>query len=247
MSIVLYNGKAYDSDDATIQRSLVLMQQHFGLIETLLFDEGRMPFWIGHGKRIRYSFEFLGWKLPERFLAVVSDGILHLVTANKLSPKARIRLRMTVADEQFHYLLEALPFPEKTKRLKIGLADGLKILPGENSFLKSNERALYEAAASQAKARGLQDVFLLNTEGRIVESSLANVFWEKNGKLFTPPLSEGCVAGVYREALLSGAVNYQKMPVSERRFTMAEAKDAEAFYLTNALRGMRRIDEFQMK
>lgn len=245
MSITLYNGKDYESDSAAIQQAELLFQQHFCLIETLLFDEGRMPFWIGHGKRIRNSFEFLGWKLPPRFLAVVSDGILHLVSANDLTKqKARIRLRLTVIEKQLHYCLEALPLPEYPKLLMVGMANGLRIVPGKKSFLKSNERKVYGEAMLQAKEKRLQDVLLLNEKERIVESTIANVFWEKNGDLFTPPLSEGCVAGVYREALLSGAVSFQEMPVSERTFTLEDALGADAMYLANALRGIRKIDEF---
>lgn len=242
MADVIYNGAIYNEGNHQIEKALPLFQSNFGLIETLLYDSGRMPYWIGHGRRIRKSFEVLGWFLPDRFLAQISDGIVSLVKANGLADKAKIRLTLFQQDGKIHFLLEALSLPEHKEPLKIGLAQGRVKPVTAFSFLKSNNRNFFEEAAHQAMTSGLQDALLLNESGRIIESTIANVFWEKEGRLFTPPLSEGCVAGVYRDGLLNGTILFKGMEVAEKVLTIKEAINADVLYLTNAIRGIRKVE-----
>ncbi len=53
----------------------------------------------------------------------------------------------------------------------------------------------------------------------------------KDGKVFTPPLSEGCIAGVMRAHILANA------EVAERECTIKELEQADELFLTNAVTG----------
>jgi branched-chain amino acid aminotransferase len=243
MAWINYDGIVYEENAAPIKEAMFSFQSNFGLIETLLFDSGRMPFWVIHGKRIRKSFEALSWLLPDRFLAQISDGILQLVETNNLQGKIKVRLCIFQSNAEIHFLLAVMPFIEIKLPLTVGIAQNIIKSTNEFSFMKSNNRKIFDKVAQMAADSGLQDLLLLNEAGRIVESTIANIFWEKDGRLFTPPLSEGCVAGVYRESLLNGTIVHNKMDVSEQPLTIEEAKDADALYLTNAVRGMRKLEE----
>lgn len=217
---------------------------HFGLIETILSEGGRLPHWNGHDHRLRTSMEALGWPLHEEWPEQVYKEILAALAANRLTGRARIRLRVFKSSDQIHYLVESsgFPFERNAGLLNIGLAVGLAVTADEHSFMKNNQRAVYEAAARQARERGFQDMLLLNAAGHVVESAIANVFILQDNRLRTPPLSDGCVQGVFRQGLLSGTIYFQGSRPEESPLTPGDIENAEAVFLGNALRGMRRVD-----
>ena len=56
---------------------------------------------------------------------------------------------------------------------------------------------LYEAQQS-----GFDEVVLLNERGEVAECTAANIFCVRDGKVLTPPLSSGCLAGITRAVML---------------------------------------------
>ena len=116
-------------------------------------------------------------------------------------------------DPQDHfpnYIIETWPLPAGSGELnQNGLLidvfpDGRKACdPYAN--LKSNNFLLYVLAALHAKNNLFNDCLVLNSRERIADSTIANLFFARGGKFFTPPLSEGCVAGVMRRLLIEAA------------------------------------------
>ncbi len=93
-------------------------------------------------------------------------------------------------------------------------------------------------AARYAALHGWDDCLVLNNAGRVADSSIANLFWVSGGIVYTPPLTEGCIAGVMRRWLMTNLSGYgyevQERPVAPEDLILAD----EAF-LTNAIRGVR--------
>ena len=54
----------------------------------------------------------------------------------------------------------------------------------------------------EAQQAGFDDVVLLNERGEVAECTAANIFCARNGKVFTPPLTSGCLAGITRSVML---------------------------------------------
>jgi branched-chain amino acid aminotransferase len=78
---------------------------------------------------------------------------------------------------------------------------------------------------------------LLNHAGRVAEGSITNVFAVTGGVLVTPPVSEGALPGITREAVLElsrGA----GMLANERPLETEELLGADEAFLTNAVRGI---------
>jgi branched-chain amino acid aminotransferase len=114
------------------------------------------------------------------------------------------------------------------------------------SAIKSNNFLPYLMAALYAKQNKLGDCIVLNQYGRIADATIANVFIIKNDEIYTPPLSEGCVAGVVRRFLL------QKLPmhgfnIQEKPLTIADLLGADEVFFTNAVRGVRFVKKFRDK
>jgi len=219
-------------------------RSHFGLIETLLVESGRLPHWNGHKHRLQISIDALGWQLFPDWFEQIYKEIPALLTANHLDGRAKLRLLVCRVAGNIQYLMDAFDFPfeKKSRPLSIGLAKDVAVVAGDRSFMKSNQRSVYEAAAQQAVANDCQDMLLCNQAGMVAESTIANVFILQGNQLLTPPLSDGCVQGVFRQGLLSGAIGFQKFRVAEQSLKPEDIQNAEAVFLGNALRGMRQVD-----
>jgi branched-subunit amino acid aminotransferase/4-amino-4-deoxychorismate lyase len=70
---------------------------------------------------------------------------------------------------------------------------------------KSANKLLNVLARAEAEAQGFDEALLVNTDGRVTESSSGNVFWWEEDSLHTPPLSAGVLPGVTRGAVLDCA------------------------------------------
>jgi branched-chain amino acid aminotransferase len=112
--------------------------------------------------------------------------------------------------------------------------------------LKSASFLPYALAARAARKNKWTDALLLNSFGRVADSSIANVFLIKDGRIKTPALSEGCVDGVLRRWLLEKlpAWNYK---VEETTVSTAELVNADEVFLTNSVRGIRWVGALEEK
>lgn len=57
-------------------------------------------------------------------------------------------------------------------------------------------------AIEEAKAQGAYDAIMLNSEGKVTEGTTFNLWIVKKGKIITPPLESGLLAGITRKNLL---------------------------------------------
>ncbi|MBM3514485.1 MAG: 2-keto-4-methylthiobutyrate aminotransferase [Alphaproteobacteria bacterium] len=89
-------------------------------------------------------------------------------------------------------------------------------------------------ARAEAARRGADDAVLLNTDGYVAETSIANLFAVVDGELATPPIIDGALPGIMRAEILrhGGAV--------ERSLSVAELGRAQEVFVTSAL-GMKPV------
>jgi para-aminobenzoate synthetase/4-amino-4-deoxychorismate lyase len=99
-------------------------------------------------------------------------------------------------------------------------------------YHKTTHRAVYEKA--RRDCRGFGDVILWNERGEITESTMSNVVVEMAGRLLTPPVSSGLLAGTYRALLLAQG------EISEKVIHVDDLKRCSAIYLINSVRATRK-------
>ena len=63
---------------------------------------------------------------------------------------------------------------------------------------KTTHRTHYDDALAWAKTHAVDEPLLLNERGEVTEGARTSVWIEREGQLFTPPLSSGGLAGVHR-------------------------------------------------
>lgn len=88
-------------------------------------------------------------------------------------------------------------------------------------------------ACQDAKDNGYDEALLLDAKDFVAEGPGANIFFEKNGKLFTPP-AKNILPGITRATVIE-ICNELDIPVEEKSFTVDKLKDADAaFYCGTA-------------
>lgn len=83
-------------------------------------------------------------------------------------------------------------------------------------------------ASQEAKAKGYDEALLNDMNGYVAEGPGANVFFEKNGKLTTPPAGN-ILPGITRATVME-ICKELNIPVVERLFTTDELKHADAVF-----------------
>ncbi len=88
----------------------------------------------------------------------------------------------------------------------------------------------------------VEGIFL--TEDEVLSEGLvSNLFWVKDGQLFTPDMSCGCLNGITRQYLIALAEK-EGFVVKQGRFPLHKALDADEVLVTNSVQGVIPLSEW---
>jgi branched-chain amino acid aminotransferase len=90
---------------------------------------------------------------------------------------------------------------------------------------------------TEAKRHGAYEAIFLNAAGHVTEASTANLFFVLGGRLVTPRLDEGILAGITRRRILELAAA-ENLEVDEPVVTRAELATVEEAFLSSSIRGV---------
>ena len=239
--IVWINGELIPEDQARISPFDHGWLVGDAVFETLVIVRG-MPFAARrHLDRLAYSAEHLGVTVPDA--DVLREAMIAVAAANELEEG---RLRVTVSsgtgplgssrgDSPPTATVAATPQPPWPATTAVAT---MHWTINERSPLAGLKTVSYGAnvrALASAKATGASEAVFANTQGQLCEGTGSNVFMVHQGRLITPSLASGCLAGITRQLVidLTGAVE-QDVPLS------ALAATDEAF-LTSTTRDVHPI------
>ncbi len=100
--------------------------------------------------------------------------------------------------------------------------------------LKTVSYAENVVAIAHAHDRGAGEAIFANTRGRLCEGTGSNVFVGRGGRLLTPPLASGCLAGITRELVLevTGAeeadLPLEALAGADEAFLTSSTRDVQA-------------------
>ncbi len=178
-----------------------------------------------HLARLAGSAEYFGFALD---LAALRQELTALDAA-KLPDPARLRL---LVDRRGQWRLEAQPLaPAAAGPVRLGLAAAP--VDEEDVFLyhKTSQRAVYEQA--RASRPDCDEVLLWNRRGELTETTIANLALALDGRLVTPPVASGLLAGVLRAELLETG------QLHEQTLRLDDLARCQGITLISALRGRR--------
>jgi para-aminobenzoate synthetase/4-amino-4-deoxychorismate lyase len=235
-------GIVIDSDAANEYRECLLKAEFltradelpdgFRLVETLLWREG-YPLLELHLDRLANSAEYFEFKCERE--AVKAALLTH---ASQFVGKAARKVRLLLDDEGSVDIQDEI-LTETGCGAKEGRARiARQRMDARNPMLfhKTTYRPVYAEAFREAVQAGLSDVLFLNRSGEVTEGAISNIFVEKDGRWLTPPVNCGLLAGVFRRHLLE-----TRPDVKEQVLRVEDLRQADAVYLANAVRGLRRV------
>ncbi|GAA0541587.1 branched-chain amino acid transaminase [Chitinophaga japonensis] len=104
--------------------------------------------------------------------------------------------------------------------------------PNPNAFrIESKSAGLYVnsiMASQEAKQNGYDEALLLDMRGYVAEGPGANLFYEKHGKLYTPPPGH-ILPGITRATVIE-LCHELGIPLEEKLFTLEELRQAESVF-----------------
>ena len=220
---------------AFLSRPSELFPGQFSLIETMLW-KGGYPLIELHLDRLEDSAGYFGFRCDR---AKVKATLLGLAAEfiDRGARKIRLLLDRDGALKLEHEVLRAAAANDGVVHGRVRIADQRTDPHDPMLFHKTTHRAIYAEAFKSATEAGNDDVLFLNNRGEVTEGAISNIFIEKDGKWFTPPVECGLLAGVYRRHMLE-----TRPEVEERILYVDDLREADAIYIANAVRGLRRVE-----
>lgn len=255
----IYDDQFFAEGEMIISAGNRSLRYGDGLFETMRMQEDKILNIDFHFERFLHGLKLLRFEIPPHFtINYFIQKTDDLLQKNRIKKNARIRLMAFRGDGSIfnvennlpHYILEAWPLSAEIKLNEKGLdidvfTDGAK---SNDPFanIKSNNYLLSVMGGLFAKENKLDDCLLLNSLGRVCESAIANVFIIKGETIYTPPLSEGCVAGVMRRWMLE-KFSLKDYAVLEKNLSIDEVLNADELFLTNSVSFIRWVKSCRKK
>ena len=253
-----FNGRIVHEETPLITAASRGLRYGDGIFETIKLINGEIRLETYHFERLFESLKALQFLAPVSFSAeFLKQQITMLAKQNGVLEAARVRINLfrkngglyDLVDHSPEFVIEALPLPVNSLQFNdTGLV--LAVYPDARKScdrfagLKSNNYLPYLMGALFAKQNNFDDVLILNDRNRICDTTISNVFWIRDNKIFTPPLSEGCVAGVMRRHVLS-LMPKHGFEVLQQPLMVEELQTAEEVFLTNAITCIRWVKSFK--
>ncbi|HKN21042.1 MAG TPA: aminodeoxychorismate synthase component I [Terracidiphilus sp.] len=203
------------------------------LIETMLWN-GAYPFIELHLDRLTDSADYFGFSCDR---AAIRTALEQHAQQFAESASRKVRLLMIDPEGNVEIGSEPLPpNPDPNRVARVCISPHRTDPADPTLYHKTTQRPLYALEYLEAQRRGFDDVLFLNLRGEVTEGAISNVFVEKEGRWFTPPIECGLLAGVFRRHLLA-----TRPEIEERVLFLNDLRQADGVYIANAVRGLRRV------
>ena len=255
----IYNNQYFLSDQAFLSVDNRGFRFGDGLFETMRLYHGVILNIDYHFERLFHGMGMLQFDVPQNFSKeFFINQINQLLLKNSISENARIRIMVfrgngnlyEIENNSPDFIIETFTLTGKIELNEKGIS--MDIFPGAKkacdsfSNLKSNNGLPSAMARLFAKKNNLDDAIILNCYGRVCESSIANLFLVKDKNIYTPPLSEGCIAGTLRRWMLE-RFSSKEYKVEEKVISIEDLLNADELFLTNSIYLIKWIEKFNGK
>ncbi|HVL93907.1 MAG TPA: aminotransferase class IV [Acidimicrobiales bacterium] len=212
-----------------------------GVFETFR-TYGSRPFAVDrHLERLAASAAAMGLAVPPA--AVVREALAAVVAANGAEDGA---LRVTVTSGPGPMgsgrggggptlVVTTSPLPAWPAAAAVAVAPWPRNERAALAAVKTTSYAENVVALAWARERGAEEALFVNLAGLLCEGTGSNLFVVVAGRLLTPPLSAGCLAGVTRAVVL------ESIGAIEGDLTVDDLVTADEAFLTSSTREVQAI------
>ena len=243
LPLFLHNDEIVDASARFLSPGQVGLLNGWGIFSTIRVFDGVLFAWERHWARMKRDAARMSVPFPEN-PEWLEERLYKLIDANQAF-NATLRVAIVrnrggmwegpAADRPFETIGLLAPLNDWGTSAKLGLVSNARHAASEFAGTKylswSENLTRYE----RAHDRGFDEVVLLNERGEIAECTSANIFIAKGGRVFTPPLSSGCLPGVTR-ALLLEEIHVAGLKVSELILLPADLESADELFITSTTR-----------
>ncbi len=240
MGVVFYNSAFINEEDLVMQSSNRAFNYGDGFFETIKIINKKLFNFSVHYARFSFACTVLKIKNEETengLLSVITELVEHNKIVNG-SVKIHVSrseggkyLPNSACYEMMITVCKSLGFEQNTPLSLCVFSDEVKT-KGKLSNVKSVNALVSVLGALYAKELGFENAILKNTDANFIETTNSNIFIVKEGVIYSPPLSDGCVDGTMRNWVLN------KENIIEKSISIIDVKEADAVFLSNAITGI---------
>jgi len=247
------NGRLHDAREASVSPLNRGFLYGDAIYEVWRTYHGVIFAWGEHWRRLEQSAAALHFALPltgDEARREVTRTVAAYRQAAGPAEDYYIRLQITrgggpigldvaLADRADYVMLvqpnKAHPAGTLRKGLQLSLATTLRRNPADtlNPAWKTGNYLNNILCLREARARGADEVVILNQAGEVTEAAVSNIAFVRDGEVVTPPLSAGILGGITRELLLEKVAGAAGIPAREATILPGDfASLAECFLLS---------------
>jgi 4-amino-4-deoxychorismate lyase len=240
--------RAVDPDEPVVTAFDQGLGRGDGVFESVLVTDGQTPHLDAHLARLHRSARIMQLTDPgddavrALVAAAVADwpadveGVCRVFLTRGLgegTPPTLLALLAAVPAETLRQRDEGV----SVVSLSLGIpADFRATAPWLLGGAKTLSYAVNMAAQRHAHAAGADDVVFTSLEGRLLEGPTSTVVWAAGGRLHTPPVETGILAGTTQARLFARAED-DGWPTAVSPGTVADLHGADAVWLLSGIRG----------
>lgn len=219
----------------------------YGIFTTLAIYNSKPFLWEKHWRRLSENASRLQIDLAEFSADSAHQSLMQLIVENGvINGRARITFFDESAKGAWRFdagnktslLITTADF-RQTEPLKLTVSPYPLNSKSPLANVKSCNYLENLLALEEAKKRNFTEAVRLNEMGEIASATMANIFWCKDEKIFTPHLQSGCLSGTTREFLLE---NLEIIEVTE---PIESLQNADEIFLTSSGIGIAKVAEFE--
>jgi 4-amino-4-deoxychorismate lyase len=188
-----------------------------GIFTTIAIYNSNPFLWEKHWRRLTENSQKIGIYLSEFSEETVENQLSEITSVWQTNLERKTNLLIQTGDfrkNRNNLRLTVSPFRVNSASPLVGV--------------KSCNYLENILALEDAKDKGFDEAIRLNEKGEIVSACLANLFWKRGVRIFTPSLETGCLKGTTREFVL------ENFTVEERKAELDELEKADEIFLTSA-------------
>ena len=249
---VLHNEEIREASDRLLAPGQVGLLSGWGVFSTIRVVDGVLFAFERHWARMRKDAAALHVPLPSD-MEWVHRKLLELVEANQALDAT---LRVVVVRNTGGMWegpgigrpsdLIALTSASKEwgSGVRLCYTPRARYAAGEFAGAKILSWAMNLTWLEAAQSRGFDETILLNEQDEVAECTSANIFASEDGRVWTPPLSSGCLPGVTREVLLH-EIQVPGYTIEEKPLTPAFLEQAAEVFITSTTRNLLPVVEIE--
>lgn len=246
--LVWVDGQVLAAGDATVAALDHGVSVGDGVFETLKVVAGTPFAFRRHLERLHRSLAVLDLPVPmtdDAFRRVATEVIDQMADAGTVPGRLRITVtagpgplgsgRAEAAPTVIIAAAPSTPWPATERIVRVPW------VRNERSAVTGAKTTSYAenvVALAHARRQGGGEAIFANTVGHLCEGTGTNIFLGRGGRLFTPALTTGCLAGVTRDLVCELVDVEQSEPL-----TLDDLATADEIFLTSSTRDVHPVSQ----